>query len=350
MIQPQAHGQRHKCREPKQIANGEAQSHCYLAFVENGVSGSANVARRPKPSNTAIAATAIMERVMKFDWSQAKSAALDEKAQLSEKNNEIYWLKAETLEKHEVRLVVIDPLSAYMGQIDGNQNSQVRTQLKGLAKMAAEARVAIVAIAHLNKQVSAAAVNRVMGAISFMSTARSVWSVVRDPESAEQRLMLPMKSNISAASAGMRFRFAKVEGFDAPKLEWGDAPVTTTFEGSRERRLDPAEREMQDKESYVMERLREELVDGPKERSLLKMVLTGTEQQQYRAAQKMGILKLKEGYKGGWVWMLPEHLADWEAGKGERLERQGKAEAMEVRRMKRKRRRRKERLWMEGRP
>jgi hypothetical protein len=78
----------------------------------------------------------------------------------------------------------------------------------------------------------------------------------------------------------------------------------------------------------------------------LEIVLPGTEQQQYRAAEKLGILKVKEGFDGGWVWMLPKHFAAWESGRVEREEERKKRKRRKLERQKRRR----ERIEMDDRP
>lgn len=48
-------------------------------------------------------------------------------------------------------MVVIDPISAYMGVADSHNNADVRSILAPLSELAAKHRVAIVAVSHLNK-------------------------------------------------------------------------------------------------------------------------------------------------------------------------------------------------------
>lgn len=46
-------------------------------------------------------------------------------------------------------LILIDPITAYLGHIDSHRNAEVRAVLAPLAAMAAEIEAAIVCISHL---------------------------------------------------------------------------------------------------------------------------------------------------------------------------------------------------------
>jgi AAA domain-containing protein len=60
-------------------------------------------------------------------------------------------LKALVKEIKDVVLVIIDPVTAYMGKIDGHKNTEVRAVLAPLGELAQECKVAIVSITHFNK-------------------------------------------------------------------------------------------------------------------------------------------------------------------------------------------------------
>lgn len=73
----------------------------------------------------------------------------------------------------DVRLLVIDPISAYLGAVDSHRNAEVRALLTPLSAMAAQLGVAVVAISHLNKGGGADALSRVTGSLAFVATARA---------------------------------------------------------------------------------------------------------------------------------------------------------------------------------
>ena len=82
--------------------------------------------------------------------------AFDLQTDLAKLEKLIEYIKKETGE--DVLLVVIDPITAYMGGgIDGRKNVQVRATLRPVGEMARRTKVAILSVTHFNKGASGAA-------------------------------------------------------------------------------------------------------------------------------------------------------------------------------------------------
>jgi Bifunctional DNA primase/polymerase, N-terminal/AAA domain len=129
------------------------------------------------------------------------------------------------------KLVVIDPISAYLGNIDSHKNAEVRGALAPLAKLAADHGVAIVCVTHLNKSPSADPLTRVIGSTAFGAAVRTAFLVARDKINPERRLFLPLKSNISRDCPGLAFRLEShvlPSGIETSRVAWESEPVTTT--------------------------------------------------------------------------------------------------------------------------
>ena len=126
----------------------------------------------------------------------------------------------------EVKLIVIDPISAYLGDDEGHSNTKVRNLLSPLAQLAQEFNVAVVAVTHLNKGAGGgqSAIYRTMGSLAFTAAARTVHLVARDPDDPERRLMLPVKNNLGQDRTGYGFILQQTDLADAV-IEWDDQPM-----------------------------------------------------------------------------------------------------------------------------
>jgi len=117
-------------------------------------------------------------------------------------------LEKKATEIGDVRLIVVDPISAYMGGADGNGNVETREVLEPLAEMANRLRIAVVAVTHLNKGGGGGqtAMNRFCGSIAFIAAARTAFLVVADPENPDRRFLLQAKNNLAKECKGLVFR------------------------------------------------------------------------------------------------------------------------------------------------
>jgi hypothetical protein len=151
-----------------------------------------------------------------------------------------------------VKLVVIDPLSNYLGKASMVDEKEIRARiLVPLKKLAAETGVAVLGIMHLNKKVSLGAINRVGGAMGFVGVARMVWMFLRDQEDNDRLYMLQVKANITKNTKGLAFQ-AVEKGIDIggetvgqPVIQWMGAAaqsVNQHLSGAAEGDSKPAHR------------------------------------------------------------------------------------------------------------
>ena len=103
----------------------------------------------------------------------------------------------------DCKLVVIDPISAYMNGVDSHKNAEVRSVLAPLSAMAERNGVAVVIVQHLNKNESLSDVHRVSGSVAFAAAARNVWQVAKH---GEQRVMRSLKDNVGASDLELAYR------------------------------------------------------------------------------------------------------------------------------------------------
>ena len=86
-----------------------------------------------------------------------------------------------------MRLVVIDPITAYLGGTDSHRNADMRALLAPLAELAARHVVAVVAVSHLNKNAKNPAMYRTTGSLAFVAAARAAWAVAKDQDNPDRR-------------------------------------------------------------------------------------------------------------------------------------------------------------------
>ena len=209
----------------------------------------------------------------------------------------------------DVRSVVIDPVSSYLGKMDSHRNSDTRAVLEPISEMAARIRVAVVSVTHLNKGGGGSALSRVIGSIAFVAQARAAFIVCRDPANGERRLMLPCKNNIGPEACGLSFFVGTqvvADGIVAPTVFWDSAPVTMTADEAlaplRAGDKAPARNEA---EAY----LRSMLADGPmpaqaiREESKAAGFSWSTIR---RAKDTLKVTAAKTAMNDGWTWALPE--------------------------------------------
>lgn len=201
----------------------------------------------------------------------------------------------------DVSFIVLDPVSAYLGDTDSHVNARVRGLLAPLAGLACGLGVAVVAVDHLSKS-NRPALYRPNGSIAFVAAARAVWLFARNPDDPAQRLMLPGKQNLGPDQAGLSYTVAEAKPGIAA-VTWGgtvslsaDAVLQPEADGERSERLE------------AMDWLREHLSAGPVS---AKQIQTDAKRAGFswstvrRGKDALGIIPSKNGFEGGWSWRLP---------------------------------------------
>ncbi len=125
------------------------------------------------------------------------------------------------------RLLIIDPITSYLGAVDMNENSAVRVLLARLGIIASVHNMAVVIVNHTNKAIGQnSAVRRALGSVAFSDAARVHLTVARSPDDREVRVMAPAKTNLDLA-AGMEYRLERTPGEQHPSIKW--LPGYTTW-------------------------------------------------------------------------------------------------------------------------
>lgn len=121
---------------------------------------------------------------------------------------------AQAIEGIKAKLLVVDPLQAYLG-IDSKiqRSSSARFVLENLAKVAERTGCAIVLIGHMNKSNRAKGIYRGLGSIDIAAVARSVLLVGRDRSIPYYRVMLQIKNNLAPEGKAYVFELNPDYGF-----------------------------------------------------------------------------------------------------------------------------------------
>jgi len=200
----------------------------------------------------------------------------------------------------DVRLIIIDPISAYLGSTDSHVNSKVRGVLAPLAGIAQTLRIAVNLVDHLSKS-NRPALYRPNGSIAFTAAARAVWFFAKNPDDPLQRLMLPGKLNLAPEQTGLSYTLKEKES-GIVGVAWG-GPVTM----SADTVLQPEATEERSERLEATEWLREQLSSGPVSANQLRKDANSAGLAWItvrRAKDALGITPCKNGFAGGWSWGL----------------------------------------------
>jgi hypothetical protein len=231
----------------------------------------------------------------------------DGKEKTFDLSNDVEKLEKLAMLVDNVKMIIIDPISAYLGKIDSHRNTEVRNALNPVIKFCEEIGACLLCVTHLNKGGgSGNALSRVTGSIAFSAAARASFVITRDPDNPDRRLMLPLKNNLAKDTHGFAYKIEEKEvsgiittcvAWESDKINLSAEEVLTTQGGKAENKL------------FAEEFLREELKDGfeipsnelykrAEEHGISPKVLWNTK-------DKIGAKACKKGFNKGWVWYLP---------------------------------------------
>jgi hypothetical protein len=245
-------------------------------------------------------------------------------------NKERMFLLGDDLEELEqmiirlgdVRLVTIDPITAFMGsggKLDSHRATDVRGQLGPLADLAERMDMALSAITHPPKHATQRAIDHFIGSQAFIAAARvghlAIEEVDDDKIPTGRSLFANVKNNVSRKMSTLAYRIVEkplAGGITAAGIVWEEIVDLTADQAVAA--AAPAHKE-RGQQSDVIIFLMNLLASGPVEMKSIedKAAERGfTIEQLRRAKRKMGIVAFKQAgtMEGHWFWALAQHAPD----------------------------------------
>ena len=119
---------------------------------------------------------------------------------------------AEAIEKYHAKLLILDPMSSYIGEdCSMNNANETRAEFNHLIAVAKDTGCAIVIIAHMNKMKDTNPLYRTNGSIDIAGAVRSIIAITRTPnkEAPSERYMVQVKSNLAPTGSAILFEVAE---------------------------------------------------------------------------------------------------------------------------------------------
>lgn len=147
----------------------------------------------------------------------------------------------------DAALLLLDPLMSRLGKLDTHRDSEVRLALEPLAALADRSSLCVLGLIHHNKSGSSDPLTLVMGSKAFTAVARSVHTVVPDPEddTDTRRLFGTPKNNLGRSDLPTLSFTVESHAIDTDegtawtgRLEWGEDQSFTIGEAMRRASVD----------------------------------------------------------------------------------------------------------------
>jgi hypothetical protein len=214
------------------------------------------------------------------------------------------YILEEIITRTQAALLVIDPLVAYLARgHNANSNQGVRRAFYSLKVLAERTGVAIVAVRHLNKSMTANPLYRGLGSIGIIGAARCGLLLALDPDDSQRRILASTKDNLGRPPPSLAFRLLASPGSHVARVVWDGESQWTAGQLLRESAAGITSRSLL---TDAREWLRTALADGPRSAGDIAREAreAGIGRNVLYAARKLeGVSIGKERMASGrWVW------------------------------------------------
>lgn len=211
-----------------------------------------------------------------------------------------------------VVMVILDPITSYLGPVDSHRNAEVRAVLDPLNEFAARTRTVLIANNHFSKG-NGPANSRILGSVAFVNASRAAFIVTADEQDETRRLFLPSKSNIGPLGTGLAYR---IEGclidhdgksIATSRIMFESTPVTISADAALAAMESGGSESGRTAKQEAIDFLSDILADGPMPAKKVQAAASeaGISTKSLRVArEQLGIKPTKAGMQSGWVWTL----------------------------------------------
>ncbi|MBX3564838.1 MAG: AAA family ATPase [Sphingomonas sp.] len=244
--------------------------------------------------------TTLVRRLMRMNADLRRISFMRKFLRLEE---EVFEHIERHIAEHEVSVVIMDPLLAYMQSgIDMNKANETRPFMARLAELAKARNVTIIALRHLNKADKDKAIFRGLGSVDITAAARSAVMIGLHPEDDQTRVLVHIKHNLSERGATLLY---ELDGGDrskgkVPKLVWrGESDLTAEDLAHKSNKVGRPNDASQEAQEFLRRALRtgerriKDVVRDAERRSISDRTLR-------KAARTIGVVKK------GQTWKLAE--------------------------------------------
>jgi len=211
-----------------------------------------------------------------------------------------------------VSLIIIDPLTAYLGRTNSNNNAEVRGLLARVSELAEKYDIALLGVSHFTKGGNdTQALLRVCGSLAFVAAARFAFLVAKDNDDEYKRVFIPLKNNLAKDTGGHVFTIEPINfnnGIETSRIKWSSESITKSADEILGGQYDSGEKSALDE---AIDFLRDLLAKGPVYQKDVKEAadkagIAG--KTLYRAKEKLKIISDKERgvAQGAWFRIYKE--------------------------------------------
>jgi AAA domain len=215
----------------------------------------------------------------------------------------------------DAALLALDPLMSRLdAELDSHKDGQVRRALEPLVSIAERTSMAILGLIHHNKSGSSDPLQLVMASKAFTAVARSVHTVVPDPddETGQHRYFGNPKNNLGPLAPSLEFTICgwEYDTDDGPgitgQIIWGDEVKESIADLIRRASISPEDKTALDEACEWLE----DYLGVSSGREIAGKVLAAgkvaghAERTLQRARKTLKIQTSKTGFDGAWEWVL----------------------------------------------